>query len=85
MVPTGCEQGSHRDLGGEKERVCSVRQGCQQDCGPGKRGHCIVNKLDPFTFKVKTLTYDNGKEFAEHATIDKQLGSMFYFAEPYAS
>jgi len=45
----------------------------------------IVNQLKPIAIKVKTLTYDNGKEFAEHAAIDKQLGSTAYFARPYAS
>ncbi len=45
----------------------------------------IVNKLQPIAIKVNTLTYDDGKEFAEHAAIDKQLGSTAYFARPYAS
>jgi IS30 family transposase len=31
------------------------------------------------------LTYDNGKEFAGHATIDHALGSVSYFADPYSS
>ena len=29
--------------------------------------------------------YDNGKEFAEHARIDKAVGSTGYFADPFAS
>jgi IS30 family transposase len=34
---------------------------------------------------VKTLTFDNGKEFAGHAHIDQQLQSTAYFARPFAS
>ena len=34
---------------------------------------------------VKTITHDNGKEFAEHARIDRALGSTGYFADPFAS
>ena len=33
----------------------------------------IVDKLKPMTVRVKTLTFDNGKEFAGHAYIDEQL------------
>ena len=45
----------------------------------------IVNRLKPFGIKVKTLTYDNGKEFCGHAKIDAALGSTSYFARPFAS
>jgi len=34
---------------------------------------------------VHTITYDNGKEFAEHASISKALGASCYFAKPYHS
>ena len=45
----------------------------------------IVDKLQPLAARVKTLTFDNGKEFAEHAHIDQQLQSTAYFARPFAS
>jgi IS30 family transposase len=32
----------------------------------------IVSNLKPFAIRVKTLTYDNGKEFAAHGLIDQQ-------------
>ena len=35
----------------------------------------IVDKLKPMTARVKTLTFDNGKEFAGHTYIDEQLQS----------
>ena len=34
---------------------------------------------------MKTLTFDNGKEFAEHSRIDAALNSITYFADPFAS
>jgi IS30 family transposase len=45
----------------------------------------IVNKLLPLAPHVRTLTYDNGKEFALHREIDKELLSNGYFAHPYHS
>ena len=44
----------------------------------------IVDKLQPLAARVKTLTFDNGKEFAGHAYIDEQLQSTAYFARPFA-
>ncbi len=34
---------------------------------------------------VKTLTVDNGTEFAEHASLTRQTGVAVYFATPYSS
>jgi IS30 family transposase len=34
---------------------------------------------------VSTITFDNGKEFADHQTIAKVLGADIYFARPYKS
>jgi IS30 family transposase len=34
-----------------------------------------VLKLKAFAIRVKTLTYDNGKEFVAHGLIDQQLNS----------
>jgi IS30 family transposase len=45
----------------------------------------IVEGLQPFAGRVKTLTYDNGKEFASHIQIDQALKSTGYFARPFAS
>ena len=45
----------------------------------------IVKVLKPYADICKTITADNGKEFAEHKYISEQLGIDFYFADPYAS
>jgi IS30 family transposase len=35
----------------------------------------IIKRLMPISERVQTLTYDNGKEFTNHAIIDKVLRS----------
>ena len=45
----------------------------------------MIGLLKPFRLKVLTITSDNGREFAHHETIAKQLRTDFYFAHPYAS
>ena len=45
----------------------------------------IIRRLEPISLRVQTLTYDNGKGFADHAVIDQALGSKAYFADPYSS
>jgi len=44
-----------------------------------------VDNLKPLILRVKTLTYDNGKEFARHVHVDQELQSTGYFARPFAS
>jgi IS30 family transposase len=48
-------------------------------------GSAIVDKLKPLAARVKTVTFDNGKEFAGHGQIDEQLQSRAYFARPFTS
>ncbi len=55
----------------------------------GKRADLLakaaVSKMKVMKSKVKTITFDNGLEFADHATIAEGLGADVYFAHPYAS
>lgn len=44
-----------------------------------------VDLLSPFRKRVLTITADNGKEFAQHEFIAKELKSQFFFAHPYRS
>jgi IS30 family transposase len=46
-------------------------------------GQAIREQLRPLI--VKTITSDNGREFAQHQSIAQQLKADFYFAHPYAS
>lgn len=42
-------------------------------------------RLGSYADRVRTVTVDNGKEFAGHAGISRALGCDVYFADPYAS
>lgn len=45
-----------------------------------------INKLlSPIKKTVKTITFDNGKEFTEHKDISTALECDVYFAKPYSS
>jgi IS30 family transposase len=45
----------------------------------------ILEMLVGYHRQVKTITYDNGKEFAGHVDIAKASHSKAYFAHPYSS
>jgi transposase, IS30 family len=44
-----------------------------------------VKLLKPYKKDIKTITTDNGTEFAAHSHITNELGVAVYFADPYAS
>ena len=66
-----------------KTRCVSHRQ------APDKSAQAVTDALlvalRPHADLVHTLTYDNGKEFAYHQTISKELNAQGYFAHPYHS
>ena len=45
----------------------------------------VIELLRPHKAQCKTLTFDNGKEFAEHEFIARCLQAKVYFAHPYCS
>ena len=45
----------------------------------------MMKLLSPYRSVVRSITSDNGREFADHTTISKKLDCAFYFAHPYAS
>lgn len=45
----------------------------------------IEDALKPLSARVKSLTVDNGKEFAYHQKVDAALEIQTYFADPYCS
>ncbi len=45
----------------------------------------IIELLEPLSRFVKTITFDNGKEFAKHIDIADALRCDTYFAKPYHS
>ena len=54
---------------------------------PGAQGvsQAMARLLKPMAHCVKTITTDNGSEFARHEWLDSQLGCTSYFCNPYAS
>jgi IS30 family transposase len=46
---------------------------------------CQATKLLQAVPHVRTLTVDNGKEFAQHSKITEQTGVEVYFSHPYSS
>lgn len=45
----------------------------------------VVDGLAPYIDWVHTITYDNGREFADHEHMAGDLDARIYFAHPYAS
>ncbi|MFH1994638.1 MAG: IS30 family transposase, partial [Nitrospinota bacterium] len=45
----------------------------------------MVKRMSPYKDSIHTITFDNGKEFAEHERIAEQLEANVYFAHPYSS
>lgn len=45
----------------------------------------ICELLLPVAAHVKTITSDNGREFANHQSVEQKLKARFYFAHPFAA
>ena len=50
-----------------------------------KLAETVKQLLKPFKGYIKTITTDNGLEFAAHEMISKALDVPVYFADPYSS
>ena len=48
-------------------------------------GSTSIRLLGSDEIPVHTITADNGKEFADHSRVSKDLEADFYFARPYHS
>jgi hypothetical protein len=62
------QQSSRRDSGGAQKQVRGYGQGFKKTAD--LVGSAIIKALNPLKARVKTLTYDNGKDFSGHARID---------------
>ena len=51
----------------------------------GHIAELIVAALKAEKGQIHTITSDNGREFADHEYVSKELGISFYFADPYSS
>ena len=56
---------------------------------PNKKSECVkeasLRLLSPIKEWVKTMTFDNGKEFSQHEVIADKIKCDIYFAKPYHS
>lgn len=50
-----------------------------------KVGDAMIELLQPVMHRLHTITADNGKEFAEHERVAKELHADFFFAHPYTA
>ncbi len=48
-------------------------------------GNALIDLLQPIADRLHTITADNGKEFAEHENVMKELKADFFFAYPYTT
>jgi IS30 family transposase len=92
-VRLGDFEGDTVILGGRKQRLLTLVD--------RKSGYLIIRKLVPdkklslsdlvvketltFKNKIKTITFDNGSEFAQYKTIEDNSNIDIYFAYPYHS
>ena len=68
------------------ERVSKLLVTCRVPNKTKKEVTRAINKLlKPFQGMCKTITFDNGGEFAGHKKVSKALGCDIYFAKPYHS
>jgi len=68
------------------ERVTKLLLTCRVKSKTKKQvSKAIKNLLKPFKCVCKTITFDNGGEFADHQSIAKALKCKIYFAKPYHS
>ena len=76
------------DFIGNQFQIADYKTGLVRFSGVGSANSRAANSdfcADVISARVKTLTYDNGKEFCGHAKIDDALNSTGYFARPFAS
>lgn len=67
-----------------KSKYVRIRKTASLKSAPTMKAACRGMKDLP-KHLLRTMTFDNGKEFAEHERLTDQLGMAVYFARPYAS
>ena len=65
-----------------KSRLCLIVRLANKSAQKLER--TTINLPDSIKEKVHTVTSYNGKEFAKHESIAKNLDAQFFFAHPYA-
>jgi len=68
----------------ERQSKYTVARGVRHKTASAVRA-AVAQSLRPHKARVHTITYDNGREFSEHAGMAHDLNTAIYFAHPYAS
>jgi len=68
----------------ERKSLYTVIRSVLHKTAKAVRG-AVVDGLTPYIDWVHTITYDNGREFADHEGMASDLEASIYFAHPYAS
>jgi IS30 family transposase len=68
----------------ERKSLYTVMQAVTHKTADAVR-HAVTELLTPLTDLVHTITYDNGREFADHEGMASDLEADIYFAHPYSS
>ena len=68
----------------ERKSLYTVIRGVLRKTARAVR-EAVVDGLAPYIDWVHTITYDNGREFADHEGMARDLDARIYFAHPYAS
>jgi IS30 family transposase len=66
-----------------KSKLCLLKKVERNTAAAVEQAICEL--LLPVAAKVKTITSDNGREFANHQSVEKKLQASFYFAHPFAA
>ena len=68
------------------EMISGLLLACYVESKDAKKvSDALIAMMLPFASYVKSITFDNGKEFAKHKKIEKALNAKVYFAHPYSS
>ena len=69
----------------ERESCFMLMEKLDSGKGAVPLAHAVVRLLKGSGLPVRTITTDNGTEFAAHEIIARELGTTVYFAHPYCS
>jgi IS30 family transposase len=66
-----------------RSKFCLLKQLARRTAE--QTAQALIETLSPVQEQVNTITSDNGKEFANHQEIAKELSTDFYFCHPYSA
>jgi len=69
----------------DRKSKYTLLQPVKSKAAPEVTDKIISSLLAKKNIKVKTITFDNGKEFSGHKIISEKLGTKCFFATPYSS